>query len=89
MQPYTTDTSADAEAVQLELIRNMAPWDRVNKAIRMTTRLIRECKAAIRRNHPEFTETEVGIAFIALNYGQALADEVQTHLSAASRAACE
>ncbi len=84
MQPYTTDTSADAEEIQLELIRRMAPPERAMKAIQMTTRLIRECKAAIRRINPTFTEQEVGIAFIELNYGKALATAVTQHLKANS-----
>ena len=77
---YTTDTNPDAEAVQLELIRKMDPEHRAAKAIRMTTRLVRECKAAIRRNHPEYSEEEVGIAFIESNYGKELANEVRSHL---------
>ena len=81
MQPYTTDTSADAEAIQLELIRKMPPTEWVNMAIRMTTRLVRECKAAIRRSHPAYTEEEVGLAFIELNYGKTLAVEVRQYLN--------
>lgn len=77
---YTTDTSPEAEAVQLELIRKMDPEVRAAQAIRMTTRLVRECKAAIRRNHPEFSDEEVGIAFIESNYGKDLANEVRSHL---------
>lgn len=76
MQPYTTDTSPDAEAVQLELIRRMPPGMRAWKALQMSARLMRECKAAIARNNPDFTTREIEIEFIALNYGQELADAV-------------
>jgi hypothetical protein len=79
MQPYTTDTSPEAEQVQLDLIRRMTPSERALKALRMTTRLIRECKAAIARNHPELTPQEIGIAFIELNYGPELAAAVQRY----------
>lgn len=81
MQPYTTDTSPEAEEVQLDLIRRLTPSERALKALRMTTRLIRECKAAIARNHPEFTPQEIGIAFIELNYGAELAAEVRRYQS--------
>ena len=81
MQQYTTDTSREAELVQLELIRNMDPSECAMKAIRMTTRLILECKNAIRRNHPEYTDEEVGLAFIELNYGKDLANEVKRYLA--------
>lgn len=79
MQPYTTDTNPDAEKVQLDLIRRMPPSERALKALRMTTRLIRECKSAIARNHPALTQREIEIAFIELNYGKELADAVNRY----------
>ncbi len=80
MQAYTTDTTDDAAAVQLELIRKMAPSERAMKAIRMTTRLIRESKEAIRLNNPGFTKQEVELAFIELHYGGELASAVRAYL---------
>ncbi len=79
MRTYTTDTDPEAEKVQLDLIRLMPPSQRALKAIRMTTRLIRECKSAIARNNPEFTQREIGIAFIELNYGKELAAAVERY----------
>ena len=79
MEPYTSDTSTEAEEVQLELIRGMAGAERALKAIRMTTRIIRECKAAIARNSPALTPREIGIVFIELNYGKELADAVNRY----------
>ncbi len=79
MQPYTTDTSPEAEEVQLDLIRRMPPSQRALKALRMTARLIRECKSAIARNQPELTPQEIEIAFIELNYGRELAAAVQRY----------
>lgn len=79
MHPYTTDTSPDAEEVQLELIRRMSPSERALKALRVTTRLIRECKSAIARNNPALTQREIGIAFIELNYGKELAAAVDRY----------
>jgi hypothetical protein len=81
MRPYTTDTSPEAEEAQLNLIRRMPPSERALKSLRMTTRLIRECKAAIARNNPQLSPQEIGIAFIELNYGQELATAVQRYLS--------
>lgn len=79
MHPYTTDTSPEAEEVQLELIRNTPPSDRAWKAIRMTTQLVRQCKAAIARNNPQLSQREIGIAFIELNYGKELARAVDSY----------
>jgi len=76
MQPYTTDTSPEAEAVQLELIRRIPPDLRAWKALQMSARVMGECKVAIARNNPDFTTREIEIEFIALNYGKELADAV-------------
>jgi hypothetical protein len=77
MQPYTTDTSPEAEAVQIELIRRMSGADRIRLTLELTNRHIRECKDAIRRNNPDFSEQDVMLAFVELNYGKQLADNVR------------
>ena len=81
---YTTDTSPEAEAVQLELVRRMAPSERVQKTFRLSSEMIRSAKAAIRRRHPDFAETQVAIKFIELCYGAELAMEVQRRLESAA-----
>ena len=86
MHPYTTDTSCDAAEVQASLVRAMPANERANKAIRMSTRLARECKQAIRRNNPTYSEEQVRIGFIELNYGKCLAREVEQYLEDAKRA---
>ena len=81
LKQSTNDTSPDAEAVMLELIRRMTPEERGLKATRMTNRLIRECKNAIRKEHPEFSEQEIGLAFIESNYGASLATDVRRYMA--------
>ena len=80
---YTTDTSVDAEVVQRELIRKTAPSQRVEKSLRLSSDLIRNAKAAIRRRHPEFTEDEIAVKFIELHYGADLAAAVRARLEGA------
>ena len=75
--PYTTDTSAEAEQTQLELLRKMTPEQRARKALALSAEVARQCKAAIRRRHPEFDENEVSLKFIELNYGKDLSDKVR------------
>jgi hypothetical protein len=81
MQSCTNDTSPEAEEVQLDLIRHLTPSERALKSLRMTTRLIRECKAAIARNNPGLTQRQIGLAFIELNYGKELAAAVDHYQS--------
>ena len=73
----TNDTSPEAKQVQLELIRRMSPSDRLQKTLDLSCELIRMSKAAIRRRYPEFTEDDVRIKFIELNYGNELAEKVK------------
>lgn len=77
LMPLITDTSTDADAVQLNLIRQMPSSRRLEKAIALSREVIRLSKAAIRRRHPEYSEEEVGLKFIELNYGADLADSVR------------
>jgi len=78
--PYTTDTSAEAEAIQLELLRRMSPSDRIAKMCNLSASLRRMAFDAIRRIHPELDEAEVRLKFIESTYGKELAAEVRTHL---------
>ena len=80
MQPYTTDTSAKAEAIQLELFRRMSPTDRITKMCNLSTSLRRMAFDAIRRIHPNLNEAEVRLTFIESTYGKELAAEVRNHL---------
>ncbi|MEQ9406370.1 MAG: hypothetical protein RIK87_01540 [Fuerstiella sp.] len=74
---YTTDTSADAEAVQLELLRQMTPQERLQKACDLSTQLRKMAFDAIRRRHPDYSEDEVRLKFIEVTYGKQLADDVR------------
>ncbi len=79
-QPYTTDTTADAMAVQLEGFRRMSPTERVNKMRKWSASLRQMAMNAIRRRHPEMGESDVRLKFIELTYGKELAESVRTHL---------
>lgn len=77
---YTSDTSHEAEIVQLELVRQMPPSERVAKALRLTCDMMRLAKDAIRRRSPHLSDEEVRLQFIELHYGDQLAQEVRTYL---------
>ena len=72
-----SDTSDEALAVQLECLRQMTPQERLRRACAWSGQIRRMAFDAIRRRHPEYTEDNVRLRFIALTYGQALADEVR------------
>ena len=74
------DTSAEAEAVQLALVRKMTPAQRLDKTFRLTNEMLRLSKAAIRRRYPELSAQEVGLKFVELHYGECLAQAMRNHL---------
>ena len=72
-----SDTSDEALAVQLECLRRMTPHERLRRACAWSGQIRRMAFAAIRRVHPEYSENEVRLKFIELNFGKTLADEVR------------
>ena len=46
-----------------------------------SNRVAEQCRNAIRRANPEISEEEVRLHFIALNYGQKMADDVRKFLT--------
>ena len=71
--PYTTDTSHDADTVQLELWRSMSGQQRLQKAMSLSAKLRNMAFEAIRRRHPDFSEDQIRLKFIGLTYGEDLA----------------
>ncbi len=82
--PYTTDTSKEAQDLQLELVRKMSPAERLNRALSLSSDLVEAAKAAIRRRHPNLSDREVGLKFIELHYGAELAAGVRATLEAST-----
>ncbi|WP_413431648.1 hypothetical protein [Crateriforma spongiae] len=78
--PYTTDTSAEAEAIQLELFRRMTPTERLAKMCSLTATVRRMAFDAIRRTHPDLDEAGVRLKFIETTYGEEIANNVREHL---------
>ena len=73
------DTTLDAEQVQLRLLRDKTPAQRLAMAVRLSSEVIRHSKCAISRAHPELTPRQVGHLFIELHYGRELADAVRLY----------
>ena len=64
----------------IDLIRNKPSHVRLSEAIDSSNRVAEQCKNAIRRRHPEFSEYEVKLRFIELNYGNEMANELRAWL---------
>ncbi|MFT5522928.1 MAG: hypothetical protein ACI9HK_000872 [Pirellulaceae bacterium] len=74
---YTSDTSPEAYELQLQLVREMEPLDRLRKAMALSRQVKQMSLDAIRRRHPDFDENEVRWKFLELTYGKTLAADVR------------
>ncbi len=73
MRPMSRDTHPDAEAVQIELLRRASPARRFELARSLSRTTMWLAWRAIRRAHPDVSDEEVSVRFVALHYGEELA----------------
>ncbi len=78
MRPFVTrpDTDPEAERVQLDLLRAASPAQRAGLALALTATTIGLSRRGLERQAPDATADEIGLRFVALNYGPELAAEV-------------
>jgi hypothetical protein len=81
---YTTDTTPEAEQVQLALLRAMSGRDRIRQTCVLSNHLRKMAFDAIRRRCPEMTESEVKLLFIEQTYGKPLSDAIRSQASGVS-----
>ena len=72
----SADTDADADRVQLDLLRGASPAQRGGLAIALTAAAIGASRRALERRSPTASEEEIGLRFVELNYRPELAAEV-------------
>ena len=79
-RPRPTDTHPEVERVQIALIRQASVARRLHCMASLSENVIRLSRRAIARAHPEWNQQEVDIAFVALHYGEKLADALRNYL---------
>ena len=80
----TTDTSTEAEEVQLALMRAMSGRDRIRQTCVLSSHLRQMAFDAIRKRFPEMDDSENKLAFIEIVYGKSLSDAIRRHSTGAS-----
>lgn len=85
MQARSPDTDAEAEAVQIDLLRRAGAPRRARLALSLSATVIGLARRAIRRSLPNASEEQVGLRFVQLHYGRELASELRQHLAARRR----
>lgn len=81
----SADTDTEAERVQLELLRAVSPARRLELAFSLSAALITLSRARLQREHPEETDEQIGVRFVALAYGREMAEAVRAHLAGRPR----
>jgi len=72
-----SDTRPEVDRLHIELLRRLTPAQRFQICQSLSRTAIELSRRAIRRRHPEMTEAEVGLMWVALNYGQEWADRIR------------
>lgn len=80
MRTQSTDTSPEAERVQIELLRKASPERRLDIARSLSQSMILASRETIKRLHPQISEEELKILFVELYYGKELADRVREYM---------
>jgi hypothetical protein len=85
LEARSADTDAEAERVQIDLLRRASVARRASMALALSAQVIGMTRRALRRSHPEATEAEAELRFVELHYGAELAAGVRRRLSADRR----
>ena len=76
MSFLSPDTSPEAAAKQVEILRNMGPGRRLKMVFELNARLRRFVKAGVRHRNPDWTDEQVRREEIRLRLGDELFNEV-------------
>jgi hypothetical protein len=76
MVPMLSDTHPDAERVQLEGLRALSPWRKIELACELTENARKLALAGLRQRFPNASEKELQRRLATLCLGAKLAEEV-------------
>ena len=70
---FARDTSRDVEQLQMDLLRQAGGARRFELMCSLTETVIQLSFLGLRERHPDATEDELKVRFVALNHGDGLA----------------
>jgi hypothetical protein len=80
-RPLSADTDEASEAVHLDLLRSASIARRTALAFSLTRTVVELARRGLARLDPGASESETAVKFVAVNYGQELAEGVRQRLS--------
>ena len=81
MRTQSSDTSPEAERIQIDLLRKAGVARRIELTFSLTQSAIELSRQGMRRRYPHASEEELDLLFVELNYGKDLAYRVRTALA--------
>jgi hypothetical protein len=87
MERGLSDTDPEAERVHLELLRAASPSRRLRLALSLSRTAMGLARDGLARSLPGASAEEIGLRFVALNYGRELAEDVRAYLARSREAA--
>lgn len=75
-----TDTHAEAQRVQRDLLRRASPAERISLMRSLSSALAWSSRQSLAQRHPELSQQEIGIRWVELQYGHALASQLRRFL---------
>lgn len=85
MQPGLSDTDPEAQRVHDEMLRRASAADRLRLALSLSTTVIALSRSGLAHRLADSTPEAVGLRFVALHYGEDLAEAVRRDLEARRR----
>jgi hypothetical protein len=80
MEPLSRDTRPEAEAEQIALLRRASPARKLRLVRSLTATVVGMSHRAIRRADPAADDRDVSLRFLAIHYGEAVAEGVRRRL---------
>lgn len=80
LPPVQTDTDPEVERIRDRLLTTAGPARRFQLMGSLTESVIEMSRAALRRRHPQASAADLDLRFVALCYGQDLADRLEVWL---------
>jgi hypothetical protein len=80
-----SDTDLETERAHLEMLRRAAPGQRIRLALSLSRTVMSLSRHGLAQGLERASPEDVGLRFVALHYGAALADELRADLATRRR----
>ncbi len=80
MKTQSIDTHPKIEQMQIEMLRSLSPQEKMRRMNEWSKATRELAWRGLQQANPGASEAELGLIFVALHYGQPLADRLREYL---------